>query len=546
MRCNYQCTLARVAFLECLMLTNSVIFPMISNLRRVGTDNEDRAALWAPAGTPNGTRQTAHPTDPEKRESRLGAIYRNDRQLQLVLLATMLLVYGALLEMSRKLSPNLPLDLTFNSMLQHLMHGQFDVDPNIVGIEGFARGGRVYAYWGIWCALLRLPLWIVHRLDIDVTVWSCLAAVCIAGMAKVRTVLFLRRNSIRSPAADWAVGLMLGYILFGGSQIGYLRISIYQEAIFWAYAFATAFVYFSVKGLVNGWFSLGTLSCMAVCAGLAILTRVSTGIGLLLAMALLLLVLVVQSGMAGEGELTAAIRRTGSALAQSRVLIPLGILAALIIATGIVNYFRFGNPATFANYDLYLNNQIFPDKLARATFNLARVPFALLYYFLPVWVLFGRHGGLLLTQTLQGLFARVEMPSSFLLTDLLPFCFIASLGISLWRRRPRFSLRYQWAAALAIGYLAPCLLMLTYNSLTYRYRMEFYPEIDFLAFLGLYALLTEFKMASISTRYRKRMTTALVLSIAVSFVALSLYNLALAPPGKPLAYYHQAVQRFYR
>src|SRR5271165_3343495 len=113
-------------------------------------------------------------------------IYRDERRLQWSLFLLMLLVYGPLLWISSKISPPDPLDLTFNSMLQHLLHGQFDVDPKIVGLEGFARGGRVYAYWGIWCALLRLPLWLFRRMDVDVTTWSCLAAVCIAGTAKVR------------------------------------------------------------------------------------------------------------------------------------------------------------------------------------------------------------------------------------------------------------------------------------------------------------------------------------------------------------------------
>jgi hypothetical protein len=38
-------------------------------------------------------------------------------------------------------------DMTFNSMLEHLLRGQFDVDPAVVGDEGFARNGHVFAYW---------------------------------------------------------------------------------------------------------------------------------------------------------------------------------------------------------------------------------------------------------------------------------------------------------------------------------------------------------------------------------------------------------------
>src|SRR5947209_1391034 len=51
--------------------------------------------------------------------------------------------------------------LTFNSMLLHLLQGRFDVDPAAIGIEGYVRDGSVFAYFGIFPALLRailLPL----------------------------------------------------------------------------------------------------------------------------------------------------------------------------------------------------------------------------------------------------------------------------------------------------------------------------------------------------------------------------------------------------
>lgn len=515
------------------------------------TESYSSSVLGAPAGSSTEAGQVRPASIFARLAATVRAVYRNERQLQLALLALMLLLYGPLLWISTHLSPADPLDLTFNSMLEHLLRGQFDVDPKIVGLEGFTRGGRVYAYWGIWCALLRLPLWIFRRMDMDVTMWSCLAAICLAGVAKVRALILLRRCSIGSPAADWAVGLMLGYILLGGSQIGYLRVSIYQEVIFWAYAFASAFLYFVLKGLVNRWFNLGTLSRMALFAGLALLTRVSTGVGLLLAMAFLLLVLAAQSVTAEVGARDPVIWRLGRELAQHRMLIPMGILAALIVITGTINYFRWNNPATFADYALYIDNQRFPDWLPRlrayGPFNLSRIPFGLVYYFLPVWVLSGRHGQLLFMQTRWRLFDSVEVPpSSFFLTDLLAFCFIVLLTIALWRRRAGLSPVGQWAAALAIGLSAPCMLMLMYISVTYRYRMDFCPAIDFLAFLGLYATLTNEAMLATFARFRKWITAGLILNIASSFTALSLYDLALSPPGKLHGCYHQAVLLFYR
>jgi hypothetical protein len=473
-------------------------------------------------------------------------IYRDDRKLQLALLAFMLLFYGALLFAARGQSARTtPLRLTFNSMLAHLMQGRFDVDLAVVGWEeGFLRAGRVYPYFGIWPALLRLPLWIFHRMDIDLTPWSVLAAVCLAGMAKVRAVLLLRRHGMRSPIAGRATGLMLAYVLLVGSAIGQLNPSVYEEVILWAYAFAAVFVYFAVKGIVNRGFGVGTLCGMALCAGLALLTRVSTGIGVVVAMVLLLLVLAAEPYAAqctAESADFAAgrrspVRRFLRALAARCTLLPAGILAALMAATGTVNYFRWGNPATFANWDLYLGWSQAPDILERmhtyGTFNIVRIPFNLVYYFFPFWVVHATNSDLLLEGRWGRTLAAIELPpGSFLLTDMLALCFIALLTIALWKRRSRgLPPAGRWALAVAIGLLAPCILMLTAMWVAYRYRMEFYPEIEFLAFLGLYLTVTDSGALALFTRLRKWMTAALTISIACSFFVLFLVDVGQSLP----------------
>jgi hypothetical protein len=186
-------------------------------------------------------------------------LYRNDRMLQLALLVFMLIYFGVILDDAGfGASRSLPQNLTFNSMLAHLLHGQFWVDPQTIRDEGFVRNGHVYSYFGIWCALVRLPLRFLHLMHVDFTPWSCLLAVCMATMAKIRTVLFLRKQSASTSepgsasrrAAEWACGLMLIYVVLGGSAVAYLRASIYQEVVFWAVAFGAVFIYFSIKGIV--------------------------------------------------------------------------------------------------------------------------------------------------------------------------------------------------------------------------------------------------------------------------------------------------------
>jgi hypothetical protein len=250
------------------------------------------------------------------------------------------------------------------------------------------------------------------------------------------------------------------------------------------------------------------------------------------------------------------------------------ILAALLIAVGTVNYYRWGRPMTFADLTVYIGYVEQPDRLTRVhlygLFNLARIPLALLYYFLPIWALQGSDGHLLLEGTQTRLMDSVELPpSSFFLTDLLPIAFIVFLAIALWAGRRVLAryLRKEWGfaqreetqppfrlffpaqgLALAAGLAVPCVLMLTFISMNYRYRMEFYPEMDLLAFLGLYTTVSNAALLARFNRCRRWMLAAAVVSIVSSFAVMVLYKLSDWGPSQPLLrdgvvhyYVHHAV-----
>ena len=131
------------------------------------------------------------------------------------------------------------------------------------------------------------------------------------------------------------------------------------------------------------------------------------------------------------------------AVLTRRFLVPAAVMAAFLIVVGTVNYFRWGKPTTFADYTLYLTYHELPDQMLRlqlyGPFNLARVPFGLSYYFLPLWVLPGADGRLLFENTQTRLMNGAELPpGSFFLTDLLPIAFIIFLAMALWAARPIF------------------------------------------------------------------------------------------------------------
>lgn len=461
----------------------------------------------------------------------------------------MVLLYGSQLGLHGQHSTVLQLNLTFNSMLEHLLAGRFDVDAEVVGGEGFLRSGHVYAYWGIWCALLRLPLWLTHRMNLDMTGWSCLLAACIAGFAKVRTVLLVRKACAGQTQAGWIVPLMLGYILLGGAGLSFLYPILYQEVAFWAAAFGAVFVYYAIKGLLLG-FDLRALSAMSLCAGLALLTRVSTGIGLIAALGLLLLMLCVNAvrDAAGRGKARAA--HTGKFLLSARMLVPLAVLLCAMVLTAYVNYQRWGSATTFADYRYYIDNQFYPDRQPKVEiyglFNLRRIPMGLVYYFLPLWAFQTSPGHYFMEEMHCRLMSPLEMPpSSFLLTDLFAFCLIGFLVAKLWRGRDEKMPRLSEWLPLAAGLLIPCLLMLCALSMSFRYRMEFYPEFDLLAFLGLIAVYRDERLHAVCVRARVWLAAALAVSILSSVVALGMHKFAPWGNSLPVLKEHGGLVNYY-
>lgn len=367
-----------------------------------------------------------------------------------------------------------PLDLTFNSMLDHLLRGRFDVDPAIVGREGFTVHGRVVAYWGILPALLRLPMTLFPGWrTLDFTIGSCLVA--LGGMiaTKLWTLRLIRREMPGLPV--WIGRAMVVVLLFSGAQLCFLRFSLYQEVCLWAALWGALFVAAAIHAQLRG-LSRGALLVMALTAGLAMLTRVSLGIGLVAAFGGVMLV-----------ETLA--RRTAVREWTKMAARPLIVLATLGLITALVNFGRWGDPFTFADYQYYNYNAWYPDRVVRMTeqglFNLHRVPFGLIYYFAPIWVLHGADGQLLLEATRQKWIDAAELPpSSFLLTD--PLLLVLGAGaIADWvRQRGKGQAR---GIAIAIGLAIPAVLMLCAVSMNFRYRLDFYPLFEFLAFSGLIA-----------------------------------------------------------
>jgi hypothetical protein len=369
--------------------------------------------------------------------------------------------------------------LNFNSMLLHLLRGRFDVDPAAIGYEGFLRDGAVYSYFGIFPALLRAPLLALRDFAAtDFTRVSCLVGAALMGLLKGLSALVVRRAA--AAQRPLLLALFVVTLFFSGPQVQFLRPSIYQEILLWADVFAAAFVLL----VLLGWsrpegFTNRLLTTLAALAGLCLLTRVSTGLGLYFALGLL------WSWRAWQAERRPEGGPAGSGrLARCQ---PLLVLALFAVAVGYVNQQRWGDPFVFV--DLARGLMIgapefhYPTALADyGEFSPWRLPYGLIYYFFPVWVLRDGTGQLLWSGFTQRAMIDIELPpSSFILSDPLLVAF-ALYGV--WRLARGSVPRRAPIVLAGLGLAVPGVLMLTAAAMAFRYRMEFYPFFELCGLIG--------------------------------------------------------------
>ena len=402
--------------------------------------------------------------------------------------AAAILYFGILTRGAFNLAHKTAAPLAFNSMLQHLLAGRFDVDPDTIGHEGFLVQGKVYSYFGIVPALFRvifLPFVDLSRTNL--TTISCVVADLIAVCAQLALIFRIVRRSGDAFATKLILPLWIA-TLFSGPQFMFLRPSIYQEPVFWSLAFSYWFIYLVVDVVLLGRrLTVAVTTAMAVLAGLTLLTRVSTAVALYGALGLLLLHYLVTQG----SERTSWVDRIRGAVGP--IVLPTLTLVAFAGIAGYVNYERFGNPLTFLDLHYQIVSLVDdPQRLARVdrygAFNLARIGYSLLYYFVPIWMLRRPDGLLLFPEFRHRYYDMIELPpSSFLLSDplilALGVLFVMGLLSARWRGgRANRILLISLSAAFALS----AAIELCAISLAFRYRGDFYPLFVFFGMAGLW------------------------------------------------------------
>ena len=182
----------------------------------------------------------------------------------------------------------------FDEQAHALLEGHLDVDPEVASFEGFEHDGRTQLYFGLFPAILRLPVAIVtEELDGRLTPLSMLLALSVAMWATAQLLWRGRRWQRGDDAAElrrWEPMAFGAFVAAVGLASPLLFLSsravVYHEVELWG----TATTLVALDRLLAWWEepTRGRLAVASLTALIALNTRGSVGGGAVAALGLVL------------------------------------------------------------------------------------------------------------------------------------------------------------------------------------------------------------------------------------------------------------------
>ena len=196
-------------------------------------------------------------------------------------------------------------------------------------------------------------------------------------------------------------------------------------------------------------------------------------------------------------------------LSDPGIAFPIGVLLLFGAVVGLINFARWGNPLTFADFRYYywgLKQHNFQDVLQNyGEINFGRIWIGGLYYATGIpYVLKGVHP---FSEFLDSRVAGIEAPPfTPLLTNPLAI-FLAGLGVYRLWWRPLLPGRALAILRLTlVAHASAIVLILAAMYLTMRFRFDFTPFMALAAFVGYRAI--SLTGATASERVSKRLSVA--------------------------------------
>jgi hypothetical protein len=353
----------------------------------------------------------------------------------------------------------------FDSQAEHFLRGDVDVDGGAIRWEAMIVNGHARMYFGPFPALLRMPLNAIYPEGRGA--WSRLSGFLAAELALIAFAGLisdaLSVSGLSPRWRGWLGSACLVAFVFATPLLFLLgNMSIYSEAIIWAFAWSISAIYFAWRSpIAEGRQLILSLLGFSISAGFALLARVTFGIPLLLIAPLLALRFV--------------------RVKNFRALLPLFL--PLLAAAGFyvcLSYARFGN-FTGVNFDTYVNPTHREVAHRYGIFRLDRFPYSFCDYFglripplqsrPPFFQADRRFGNFPPSFSLpfSETYISATWSSAWLIAG-------AILGvICLFRKNGRDLFQIGAAAAFALQ----SLLILCYFVLAQRYSLDLYPFLIF-------------------------------------------------------------------
>jgi hypothetical protein len=387
----------------------------------------------------------------------------------------------------------------YDSQAEHFLRANVDVDVEAIGHEAMIVNDHVRMYFGPFPAFLRIPLNFIYPAGHGK--WSRTSGFY-AGLIALFAFAGLMGTALRlSPLSLWTRNWMGNACIVGfafGSPLLLLlgNLSIYNEAIIWGLAWSLAALYFALRSRQVETSAL-TLSLLgfSLCAGGALLSRVTFGIPFILIALLLAL----------------RIPRENRIINLLALLLPLGVAFAFYVW---LSYARFGS-FVGVNYAYYINpvHSEFAHKFG--LFSPRRIPYSFADYFSlrfpsierqPPFLVADRHfcnHPSLFSNPDSEVYISLLWSSSWLVVA-------AIIGITRLLRRKAVDLFEKGvAAALLIQFLC----ILSHFLLAQRYATDLYPFLIFCLVIFLSSA------GTVSLWSRHILTGLVALSVVINSLA---------------------------
>jgi hypothetical protein len=383
------------------------------------------------------------------------------------------------------------LDQAYAALARSMLSGHLDVTRAVIGNEGFYIGGKVYLYYGTLPALLRIPFLLSGAGWLPGPRFFVFVEAILAALLFHLTIFSVLTARMRSPGRP----PLPATVLFSGAvgwfaSPAYLltsNASIYNEPFGCALLLLAAVIYLlrdQILSALSGAFpeiSTGRLAAVGLLSALCLHARPPMAVSLFLLVGFLCHLTMLEPGS------QSLLRRTGHFLRKSAL--PGLFLAASAAAFLWLNWVRFGSPfssgpITHFGYYLFVDgpSETMETLIADGRFDIRRVIPNLVVNFLGL--LWGHSA---LSEITGAGSIRLEKPLTGVVTLWLLPSIYAAFGLSrlakAMRDTPRAGL---WLAALAAAMSLSTLLILSYATVTLRYKSEIWPLIFVLAVFGFY------------------------------------------------------------